>query len=708
MTNLSLDLAVEEVSQILRNLQKPEKWKHSPWLAFHLTVNYVKAGKFKTESQAVKEVFSEALDLLSKENADYADILRGRYWEEITVKEMVAIGRPKQWEERTFYHNQKDAIKRFTTLLLEIEKAHQKLTNNQNDTYLTSESVSILTTPQVDDGGLRNNRHFYVLAASVAALMISAVLFISQMQLPNPRPSQIAAITATIDAKTTPSQPILTSKPTVSLTTTTHVDNPLFVCGELARVVAPDTNRFLRNQGISAFTVENTNKTVLNNYVRTVFIGTQGLWIGYFATKKNPINGVSHYNKKDWANCNHVGFTEGQNVNSVVTDNNGHLWVGTEKSGIDYWDGKSWRTYTTQNGLPSNEIFELIVDNDNNVWAGTWEGVAKFDGLAWSVPYSVKNDTIFNNHVHAILIDQNKNIWIGHINRGISLLRYSDSKWVHITDENGLGGNEIRRIVTRKETASSESVWVATADGGISKFENDQWVVYTVKNGLPSNTVYTVAVDKYNRVWAATAGGVSYFDKGHWLSYNTLDTLSLAFGPNCLQQDCPIDDEHIWTGTKEFGLTHSRLPYPDSAINVLEVCFVTPDKERICPPIITDKLSNTITITYPTVLAPNAQLRFEIIVSPHSGHQLKVDRGDFLSNVDESDFNLLGAYPIIGVQGTIEPGQPFVFTDYDNPFRVPEWIDGSKNKQFVSTWRVWMWTRYTGPYIRLIINAQQP
>ena len=76
------------------------------------------------------------------------------------------------------------------------------------------------------------------------------------------------------------------------------------VCGEVERITAPSVPRFIRDQGISAFTVENTEGAVLNNRIRVLTIDPRGLWVGYRATDQNPINGVGQYDKATWANCN--------------------------------------------------------------------------------------------------------------------------------------------------------------------------------------------------------------------------------------------------------------------------------------------------------------------------------------------------------------------------------------------------------------------
>jgi len=127
MKNTTAEDDTYQVSKILRDFNQPEKWKNSPWLSSYLVKDYLLSGKSQTPYQAVRDVFSDILDLLLQESPYYGDILRGRFWEGQHVAEMVKNGRPQYWEERNFYIYQKKAIARFTFLLSEREQRCQKI-----------------------------------------------------------------------------------------------------------------------------------------------------------------------------------------------------------------------------------------------------------------------------------------------------------------------------------------------------------------------------------------------------------------------------------------------------------------------------------------------------------------------------------------------------------------------------------------------------
>lgn len=513
-----------------------------------------------------------------------------------------------------------------------------------------------------------------------------------------PEPAAAAAPGATaLEAPATAAPataaPAATTAPVVAAPAAVTAGQPVTttVCGEAARVKV-QTPPFVRSQGLTAFSPDNTEGAIISPWARAIVIDERGVFSGYFPGGESPRGGVMHFDKTTWANCNLPGEGPALNVNALAIDARDRLWAGTEEGGVSVWEGERWRTYTTVDGLPSDKIYGLTVDAAGNLWAGTWEGVAKFDGERWSVPYTVNNNTIFSNHVHAIAFDSAGNIWVAHIDDGVSQYREADGRWIHHTVASGMGGNKGRSIAIRPAAGGEpESVWVATADGGVSVFEQGRWTAYREADGLPSDDVGALALDKHRRVWAATTGGTAWFDGERWTTYDTLWTVSLAFGPAC--EGCPYTDEHVWTGTAETGLTVSRLPYPDAAMDVLGVRFFDRDGAELVQPL---------------AIAPGEAFRPEITIRPRSSYQLLESRGDMLVHLDADDVQRFGAYERIPVKGTIEPGQPFTFTDYDNFFVAPQLETGETERTFTSTWRTWVHGRYAGPPIEITFSVRKP
>ncbi len=67
-------------------------------------------------------------------------------------------------------------------------------------------------------------------------------------------------------------------------------------------------------------------------------------------------------------------------VNMVLEDGNGYLWIGTYGGGLARFDGHQFKVYTTLDGLQSNIINFLKLDSKQNLWIIHQRGITKFDG----------------------------------------------------------------------------------------------------------------------------------------------------------------------------------------------------------------------------------------------------------------------------------------------------------------------------------------
>lgn len=70
-------------------------------------------------------------------------------------------------------------------------------------------------------------------------------------------------------------------------------------------------------------------------------------------------------------------------VNIILEDRNGYLWIGTHGGGLARFDGREFIVYTTLNGLLSNIISYLKLDEHDNLWIAHPRGLTKFDGITF-------------------------------------------------------------------------------------------------------------------------------------------------------------------------------------------------------------------------------------------------------------------------------------------------------------------------------------
>ena len=67
-------------------------------------------------------------------------------------------------------------------------------------------------------------------------------------------------------------------------------------------------------------------------------------------------------------------------VNAMLEDAFGYLWVGTNGGGLARFNGKEFKVYNTIDGLLSNTITSLMIDAKQNIWIVHPRGLTRFDG----------------------------------------------------------------------------------------------------------------------------------------------------------------------------------------------------------------------------------------------------------------------------------------------------------------------------------------
>jgi len=83
-------------------------------------------------------------------------------------------------------------------------------------------------------------------------------------------------------------------------------------------------------------------------------------------------------------------------VNCVIQDYRGYLWIGTAGGGICKFDGINFITYTEKDGIAGNIINDITEDKDGNIWfTSTWGGITKYNGRNFII--FTKKDGLFSD-----------------------------------------------------------------------------------------------------------------------------------------------------------------------------------------------------------------------------------------------------------------------------------------------------------------------
>ena len=91
-------------------------------------------------------------------------------------------------------------------------------------------------------------------------------------------------------------------------------------------------------------------------------------------------------------------------------------------------------SWTSEDGLPQNTVTAVAQTADGYLWLGTEEGLARFDGVSFTIFDLSNTPEIKNNVILALYVDKENNLWIG-TNDGLNTFR--DGKFSSFTTRDG-------------------------------------------------------------------------------------------------------------------------------------------------------------------------------------------------------------------------------------------------------------------------------
>lgn len=292
--------------------------------------------------------------------------------------------------------------------------------------------------------------------------------------------------------------------------------------------------------------------------------------------------GVARFADGEWSR---YGTGEGPNgsLTSVALDD-GVVWVGGVSGhpplpgafvgsgergvAVSRFDGERWETWTGADGLPDGSVVSLAVGPDGTVWAATagpppgaeeaaQGGVARFDGSGWEAV----DEGLDHTHVPAISVADDGTVWAIVIDEtgpdqgpvpehDGGLARFDGREWDSWTETGPLADRVPRTLAVDGDG----NAWVGLSDtsgvggpgppteGGVARFDGDEWERFTTDDGLPDGHVSALTVGE-SVVWAAAPHSLLRFDGQRWVEQDTID----QFGP--FMESLVVDRGAVWAAT---------------------------------------------------------------------------------------------------------------------------------------------------------------
>jgi len=202
-------------------------------------------------------------------------------------------------------------------------------------------------------------------------------------------------------------------------------------------------------------------------------------------------------------------------------------------------------SYQIENGLPQNSIQAILQTRDGYVWLGTQAGLARFDGVRFTVFDRASVPEFHRENVHALAEDAAGTLWIA---TDAGLLSYRKGRFARMGSADGLPSEMVRSLMVagdgtlwvgtgvgicrvrdgrveqpivlpgtagltavRIDQTRDGSVWLST-NVGLYRYAGGPLERFGVEQGLPAVVVYDFLEDRRGVKWVGTTGGLARLD----------------------------------------------------------------------------------------------------------------------------------------------------------------------------------------------------
>jgi len=217
----------------------------------------------------------------------------------------------------------------------------------------------------------------------------------------------------------------------------------------------------------------------------------------------------------------------------------------------------------TSEGLSQINVNSIIQDSRGFMWIGTRNGLNRYDGYQFiNYRYDVNdNASLSNNMVNDIAEDKNGNIWLATQN-GLNMFERKTGRFIRFMHDKKKPASLINNIVNRLKF-DGDSLWVATQNGGFDCYDVNTHIFHhhmhsnNNPNSLSDNNVRTIFKDSQQNIWLGTgAGGLNLYNKNTntFTKFLHHDPITRAVSGNnviCIFED---QGHYLWIGTQDDGL----------------------------------------------------------------------------------------------------------------------------------------------------------
>jgi ligand-binding sensor domain-containing protein/signal transduction histidine kinase len=229
-------------------------------------------------------------------------------------------------------------------------------------------------------------------------------------------------------------------------------------------------------------------------------LGVLLMLVGNYALALDPALQPSQYVLDTWQTAD--GLPQ-NSATAIARTPDGYLWIGTEE-GLARFDGVRFTVFDHSNepAIPAKAIYALHVDRRGRLLIGTLDGMAVLENGRFK-SYAEAAGLHLKGMILRILEDRSGRIWVG-TRKGLFEIDGTGSRAFGAAE--GLGAYLIQALVEDR----NGTVWVATGTGGLYRFNGKEFESVQLGPGSTENSVSAMFADIDGALWLGTVSGGLY------------------------------------------------------------------------------------------------------------------------------------------------------------------------------------------------------
>jgi ligand-binding sensor domain-containing protein/anti-sigma regulatory factor (Ser/Thr protein kinase) len=194
------------------------------------------------------------------------------------------------------------------------------------------------------------------------------------------------------------------------------------------------------------------------------------------------------------------------------------------------------RVWQAEQGLPQNKVTAVTQTRDGYLWVGTYSGLARFDGMRFTVFDDKNAPVMHSSRVTSLFESDDGTLWIGHENGEVTTCK--DGKFQPVEIRAAWVSRKISRIIAD----AAGDVWLLNEIGLLARVRDG--LVLSPQTGAATKLL-SLARSANGIIWVARDGCLSVLERGRLRVVQFDEPLTNTY----IQGICPSRDGGLWVSS---------------------------------------------------------------------------------------------------------------------------------------------------------------